>query len=274
MGSVKRIVLAGVAACIAIGHASAADLPPIIQQAPPVPVEPFGGWYLRGDIGMSNQRVGKLDNVLFAAANGLTWLDRGGFDSAPIFGVGVGYEFNRWFRADVTGEYRGKSTFHALDRYVDLALPGGFGTNDYTVRKHEWVALVNAYVDLGTWLCVTPFIGAGAGLANVNLTGFRDVNIPAGGVAYAGEGSNWNFAWALYAGLAYKVTPGFTVELAYRYLNMGDGATGDIIAYDGTNLVNNPMHFKDITSHDVKLGVRWSLEPGPVYMPPPLVRKG
>lgn len=274
MGSVKTVMLAGAAACIAIGHASAADLPPIIQQAPPIPVEQFGGWYLRGDIGMSNQRVGRLDNVLFATATGLTWLDRGGFDSAPIFGVGVGYEFNKWFRADLTGEYRGKSTFHALDRYVDLALPAGFGTNEYTVRKHEWVALANAYVDLGTWLCVTPFIGVGVGFANVNLTGFRDVNVPAAGVAYAGDGSNWNFAWALHAGLAYKVTPGFTVELAYRYLDMGDGATGDIIAYDGTNNVNNPMHFKDITSHDVRLGVRWSLEPAPVYMPPPLVRKG
>ena len=31
--------------------------------APPV-VEDFGGWYLRGDIGFSNQRVDRLNNVL------------------------------------------------------------------------------------------------------------------------------------------------------------------------------------------------------------------
>jgi hypothetical protein len=34
------------------------------------------------------------------------------------------------------------------------------------------------------------------------------------------------------------------------------------------------MGFKDITSHDVTLGVRWNLESPPAYEPPPLVRKG
>jgi hypothetical protein len=33
------------------------------------------------------------------------------------------------------------------------------------------------------------------------------------------------------------------------------------------------MQFKDITSHDVKLGVRWNLESAPIYAPP-LIRKG
>ena len=67
-------------------------------------------------------------------------------------------------------------------------------------------------------------------------------------------------AWALHAGVAYKVTPNFTVELAYRYLDMGDGLTGDLRTFDGANGVNNPMTFKNITSHDLKLGVRWDLE--------------
>jgi len=34
------------------------------------------------------------------------------------------------------------------------------------------------------------------------------------------------------------------------------------------------MGFKDITSHDLKLGVRWDLSNPPVYAPPPLMRKG
>ena len=71
--------------------------------------------------------------------------------------------------------------------------------------------------------------------------------------------SKWNLAWAVHAGLAYKVTPNFTVELAYRYLDMGDGLTGDLRTFDGTNNIINPMTFKNITSHDLKLGVRWDL---------------
>ena len=86
--------------------------------------------------------------------------------------------------------------------------------------------------------------------------------------------SKWNFAWALHAGLAYKVTPNFTVELAYRYLDMGDGLTGDLRTFDGINNINNPMTFKNITSHDLKLGVRWDLSSPQVYAPPPLIRKG
>ncbi len=67
-----------------------------------------------------------------------------------------------------------------------------------------------------------------------------------------------------------------TVELAYRYVNLGNASSGDLYTYDGTNNVYNPMEFRDITSHDVKLGVRWSLHPAPVYLPPPppLVTKG
>jgi opacity protein-like surface antigen len=79
--------------------------------------------------------------------------------------------------------------------------------------------------------------------------------------------SKWNFAWALHAGLAYKISPNFTVELAYRYLDMGDGLTGDLRSFDGTNTIVNPTTFKGLTSHDLKMGVRWNLNSLPVDAP-------
>lgn len=273
MGSVRVMMLAGATAIMTMGAAEAADLPPIIHKAPPIPVEEFAsGWYLRGDIGMSNQRVAKLDNALFATAPGLTWLDPGSFGAAPIFAFGVGYEFNKWLRVDVTGEYRGKSTFRALDAYP--AGPGyGPGSNDYLVFKDEWVAMANAYIDLGTWWGLTPFVGAGAGMSYNRLSGFRDINVPNNAVAYGAEASKWNFAWALHAGVAYRVNSRFTVELAYRYIDLGDALTGDITTFTGINNVYNPMFFNGITSHDVKLGVRFMLNEPEVYAPP-LMRKG
>ena len=54
---------------------------------------------------------------------------------------------------------------------------------------------------------------------------------------------------------------------------MGDGLTGDLRTFDGTNNLVNPTTFKGITSHDLKLGMRWNLEDPPVYAPP-LIRKG
>ncbi len=253
MSSVKTKLFAATAViAMTIGTAGAADMPPPVQQVVYQPVKEFSGWYLRGDIGMSNQKLKNLDYFRYATAPGFTWLDKGGFDSAPIFGLGIGYQFNDWMRIDLTGEYRGKANFHALDRYDT-------GTNDYTGTKSEWLFLANAYLDLGTWWCVTPFIGAGVGFANINIDHFRDTNVLAGGGGYADSGSTTNFAWALHAGLAYKVNPNFTVELAYRYLNMGDGKTGVAYNLDGSTS-NEIFTFKDITSHDLKFGVRWNLQ--------------
>jgi hypothetical protein len=54
---------------------------------------------------------------------------------------------------------------------------------------------------------------------------------------------------------------------------MGDGLTGDLHTFDGTNNIVNPTTFKSISSHDLMLGVRWNLDTPAMY-PPPLVRKG
>src|SRR5258707_3311980 len=158
MRSVKFLVAAGAAALLS-SVAFAADMP--IMQSPMyarAPIEDFGGWYLRGDIGFINQRVKKLD--WFSYPTLLSLNQNTGFDTAGIFGVGVGYQFNNWFRADVTGEYRGKANLNGTDI---VNLPGGHFTDEYHASKSEALFLANVYADLGTWWCLTPFVGAGVG---------------------------------------------------------------------------------------------------------------
>jgi opacity protein-like surface antigen len=279
MTSVRTIFLAS-AATISVGcQAIAADMPPnppqvIIQQVPVPVVQEFNGWYLRGDIGMTNQKTKGLENPLFGTAANFTWLDQGSFTSGMSFGLGAGYQVNDWLRLDVTGEYRGGSKFHALDQFNN---GGTINTNDYIFTKKEWLFLANAYLDLGTWWCITPFIGAGIGFTNLTLSNFRDTNVIAGGGGWAKDETKTNFAWALHAGAAYNVTQNFALELSYRYLHLGDGMTGDTINLDGSNFVNNPTTVKDITSHDVRLGVRWTccddntVRRPVAYAPPPPV---
>ena len=84
--------------------------------------------------------------------------------------------------------------------------------------------------------------------------------------------SKWSFAWALYAGLAYQVTPTFTVDLSYRYVNLGSAQTGPAHAFDGFPIPTNPFVFDTLTSHDLMLGVRWNFGSPPP--PPPIMRKG
>src|SRR5688572_11618458 len=179
MRSIHKSVIAGMAAAAFAVPAAAADLPPppVMYRPAPPPVQEFSAWYLRGDIGMTNQEVKSIDNSLFTPAVQVLHKE---FDSSMLFGVGAGYQFNDWFRVDLTGEYRGKSTFRGLDIY-----PGG--TNDYYATKSEWLFLANAYVDLGTWWCLTPFVGAGIGFSRNTIDNFRDVNVPNLALAYGNE---------------------------------------------------------------------------------------
>ena len=298
------------ALCIAAGAAHAADypqpLPPpqcydavliasgrappgaVPCYVPPPPIEEFSGWYLRGDIGFSNQQLGSLFNEQDNAFTSLTNVNKG-FDSAPLFGIGIGYYFNDWLRFDVTGEYRGKANFHGLD--VGGLPGGGYGVDRYSASKSELTFLLNGYVDLGTWYSITPFVGAGLGFTRNTISDFGDFSTctnsnscsaSGGSDASAGNASKWNFAWALHAGLAYKVSKNFTVELAYRYIDLGNAVTGSAVTFDGTVFPN--FEFRHLTSHDVKLGLRFNLEgfsdccsrsatyyaPQPTYVAPPV----
>lgn len=244
--------------------AAAADLyePPIIKYEPLPPEPVFGGWYLRGHIGMSNQRVGSLYNVLFdnmGPDNEFTIVDKN-FEAGPTFGLGAGYQVSKYLRVDGIVEYRGEVGFHGLDTWIDDG--GNNRFNNYTGKKSEWLLMANAYADLGEFHGIVPYVGAGVGASRVTIHSFRDAGIDEFGaptLAYADAASKWNFAWALHAGVGFKATDRMTIDLGYSFMNLGDGKTGDIIAYDGTNMIDNPMHFRNITSHDFKLGMRYSL---------------
>lgn len=254
----KRFLIAVATVLVGTPPVLAADL----YVDPPAPAPVFGGWYLRGELGMSNQRLGGLQQELFDDVALHEFLDDGGFDSAPFGGVGVGYQFNEWLRADAIVQYRGKADFSALDRYGHTDASGTTvwdGTNDYDGAKSEWLLMANAYVDLGTWYGITPYVGAGVGTSRNTISGFRDINVPTQGVAYADSDSTWNFAWALHAGLGYQVTDRLTVDFGYTYLDLGDAQTGRIHSYDNT-VDTGPMHFNNITSHDFKLALRYSLQ--------------
>jgi opacity protein-like surface antigen len=279
MGSLKKLALAGAAVIVTVPAALAADMP-----LPPPPPQPecCGGWYLRGDIGFSSERGGNFYETGLNPAPTNVQNVAGGFETGGVWRLGVGYQFTPWLRADITGEYRSPATWQSMD----ITNSGGtLIPEQVIVHKSEIVALANVYADLGTWWCVTPFVGAGVGFAGVKLANFQETAPfafnpqqnpnpnPIMANNFASDNTQWNFAWALHAGLSYKVTPNVSVEFAYRYLNMGNAQSGAIVGF-----LNNPQgtvfHIDNITSQDFTLGVRWMLQPEappPAY---PLVRKG
>jgi opacity protein-like surface antigen len=288
MRNLKVVLFAGAALAAAFTSANAADLGPIMQprQMAPVQVEEMtGGWYLRGDIGGGAQKFTDFGHTQTNPA--FVWpaswrIDQKDAGDAFFIGGGVGYQWNSWLRVDETAEYRTKTQFNVLGSYTDFC-PNGRCFDKYEGNHSAIVVMANAYVDLGTWFCLTPFVGAGVGVAQHRFTGMTDVGYISDGTTGFGyaqaDSSEWKFAYALHAGVAYNVTNNFKMELAYRYLNMGDVNTSIINCASGGCAGNGPRAFytmQNFDSQEIKFGMRWMLQPeqmAPAYQPP-LVRKG
>jgi opacity protein-like surface antigen len=282
---VRTTILALIGATALLSPAAnAADLPPPLPVPVVQPVVVTSGWYLRGDVGVGQKSFSDFQHNQTNPA--FIWpaswrIDQKDMADTAFIGFGVGYAWNNWLRFDVTGEYRMKEAFRVTGSYTEFC-PGGRCFDVYEGHHSNWLVLANAYVDLGTWWCLTPFVGAGIGTAYHRFTGVQDIGLISDGTTgfgyAASDSSKWSMAWALHAGVAYNVTNNFKVELAYRYVNMGTIDTPVIdCASGGCGAGNGPRAYYSFTnyySQDLKIGMRWMLQPEPVYAPPPLIRKG
>ncbi len=258
------------------GAAHAADYSQPYQPPPPQPViiqqpqEEFGqSWYLRGQVGVGINADYDLDYLINPANSNDFAFEQHSIGDTYFIGAGVGYEFNNWLRFDVTGEYRAKTQVKAYGSYTS---GGGTFGDYYEGNLKSWVFLANAFVDLGTWECFTPFVGAGVGGAYVTMADLTDTGLGTSGRGTGRNTSQWNFAWALYAGIGYNITKNLNIDLTYRYLSYGE-VTDTIDCEGGCNA--DSYKFSNLHSHDIMIGLRWTccdVAPPPpryVYRPPP-----
>jgi opacity protein-like surface antigen len=154
------------------------------------------------------------------------------------------------------------------------------------VQQQNNMLLANAFVDLGTFWGITPYVGGGLG-ANLNtLSGSLVYNETANGQPYAANlsptgtypqiwvnsagvpvgqqkiafttqnwnrsisSTRWSMAYDLMAGIGIQLTPSATLDIGYRYLNTG--------AY---NYLVNPQTGATIRetniSQQVRVGIRY-----------------
>ena len=259
------------------GVARAADMPveypPIIEAPEPMPLAAAGGWYLRGDIGykfyqapkgsLGNRRWGGYDN---GSGSVDTWPYTVGNRDQMInekmlgaldIGVGAGYKFNDYLRSDVVFDYETPAKFKGSIWCQDASsCSGGSYKDGEHVKIEAYSALANVYADLGNFHGVIPYIGGGIGASYLRTS---DVG---GAAKDANTGKNpdgagkWNFAWALMAGVEYPISDSLSLDLGYRYLNLGDAKSGYVTDGEG---VSTRMDYKDITAHEVRVGLRYYL---------------
>jgi opacity protein-like surface antigen len=219
--------------------ARAADMHEPLPPPPPVvhPLEQFGGWYLRGDLGFV---WGKLDKA--QSASGYPDPIDSSLGDGFVGGVGAGYK-SQWLRTDLTLDYTSPLKYTGT-----VNSPG-----DTTAKIGAVTALFNGYIDIGTWYHATPYIGAGAGVSQLRTTDYASSGAPpfAAGLSH----TQWQFTWALTGGVAYQIAPNLMLDVNYRYVNFGDVTS----ASDSFGA----MTFKDVYAHEVRFGIRWSFDDQP-----------
>ena len=292
--SVLTTIMAGASLCALASTALAADIidPPIIAAPVLEEVKPFGGWYIRGDVGYSfNSAVekskyqgvfqgGPIDPnnqppVLLGdlPADGLD----SEFDDTIVVGVGVGAHMGHFLRGDITADwtFNGHNGAPFVGEVGDNPVCGtGLCGYEFGGDYNAITVLANAYVDMGTYAGITPYVGAGIGFAHVD---YKDVSSTACGDpnatatsgtacdgstvafpletiegSYEGE-SSLRLAWSLAAGASYSLNDALAIDGGYKFTRIAEG--------DMLKDYNAGHSVKDggINMHQVRLGARYKL---------------
>ncbi len=230
------------------GAANAADLlePPVVE-VPEVVTQAKSGWYLRGDISYDFEEVN--DPYAFTAVP--TPFRSSDIDESFNLGIGIGYQVNEWFRVDGTMEYVFGADFHGT---FDCGVCVGGITNE-TAEISKLRLLANAYVDLGTFGGLTPYVGAGIGGTYVSVEDYtQDFAVPPQDPRHHDE-SNWRFTYALHAGLSYAVSSELSLDLGYTYANMSDGGFAGYSI--DTNISQPQIYDEGFENHVFRAGLRY-----------------
>lgn len=263
--SLRHLLATALLAALPAAPALAADYdPPIfVDEAPEyVPVEVGSGWYLRGDITYNHDHPFSNSSLGNTGAGGP-------LDFGPVYSeshtalgatVGMGYHFNDYFRVEANlgffssnDQRRTHSTI-----FVNPAplAPTVLSNATATVENEAWTGIVNGYVDLGTYVGFTPYVGAGVGLA-YSKRDYRYVEtFTAAGVppAVVTDAKNqFSLAYTLNAGVAYQMTKNLSLDVGYQYFSAPD-LEYSVITGPGTY-----ANRSGIDAHQVKVGLRYDL---------------
>jgi opacity protein-like surface antigen len=263
----RRALFAALFAGVA-GPVFAADLyEPPVEQAPPQVVyeQPadVGGWYIRGDVDYHWSEFRGADYIRYGDPGNPGTFDFGNLKGALSAGVGVGYQVNKHFRTDLTADWMGKSDFNG--QTSGECTTGGLHdcSSVDTSSYSAWLLLANAYVDIGTWHGVTPYVGAGIGGAWVKWDTLHNTDDD-GSFEHEG-GKGWRFAYALMAGASYCMTDRVKLDVGYRYSHINGGKMFDFASGVGPGWDNG------INVHEVRGGLRYQFGKSDCAQPEPYV---
>lgn len=267
-----KISLIGAAALMLAGTtALAADIyepqPQPMLSAPEVTVADTSGWYLRGDLGYSFNKMRGAEYFQGSSSN-LVDFESAKLKNSYTAGVGVGYQANSYLRGDLTFDYMFKTKFSGSTSGWCGADPC---TSSDSSSLQAYTLMANAYVDLGTYGYFTPYVGGGMGGSYVKWNRLRNTICDDPGVVgcYTTEhdgAGKWRFAYQLMAGASIDLTCNVKADVGYRFRHT---LAGNMFGYESNG---GPGYDKGFYSHELHAGARYSFagcEQPMAYEPPP-----
>lgn len=195
-------------------------------------------------------------------------------NSEPMVAVALGFDFSTMStvnaRAELEYTYKGKTSFNPsltsvtetyqrsysvvegsytytgnnTESMTSLVNEPGFITNE--LRTHQ--LMLNGYYDFKNTSKFTPYLSAGVGVTHLkNKVSFYDVSE---------TDTDNNFTWSVGAGVAYKVTPNVSLDVGYRYVDVGDFEFSKTMPVE--SWTETFQSTADLSSHDYTVGIRYN----------------
>lgn len=145
------------------------------------------------------------------------------FDSSQEHDLGIGvygaigYAYSNNFRAELEVSYR-SNDIDSID--PDGAGFSGFPTGTISGDVNSFAIMGNVLYDFDTVSSITPYVGVGIGVVNVDhdIVGSNALGAPLAPLTIAYGGSAWAFGGQAIAGLSFDIAEGLILDLSYRYL--------------------------------------------------------
>lgn len=287
MKSILMTTVAAIGVLSFLGGATrAADIIEPIYVEPPVTVydepvkESYSGWYIRGDAGYLFESKSDGNYSVFGDHGARYHYDEFKMKGSYTVGAGVGYRVSNHFRADLSLDY------YDLDIEGRSACPSYVGPGCYyndSSSANVWTAMANAYVDVGQYGRINPYLGAGLGFAHVGYGKMTNeicnptCGVPGNFVGHHKGESSWRFASSLMAGASVDISKQLKLDVGYRYTRV---FKGDAFGYDefDTAFGASGVQGRDngFNLHAVRAGLRYEFGhggygkgKGPVYAAAP-----
>ncbi|MBP3125199.1 outer membrane beta-barrel protein [Thalassospira sp. ER-Se-21-Dark] len=209
--------------------------------------------YLRADLGYSSTIN---DKVRFFDSAGTASFEMTSHKGTR-YQIGAGLKLTDYLRTDITVSHGARLS--AADDYRD---PDGIADkpvnmmNDGALETSNWTTMMNVYVDplslagIGSG-AFSPYVQGGIGWAR-NKT---EKMFFANNSFIIGDTHN-DLAWQIGAGVGYAISDHWTLDLSYRFLDMGEARGGDTYISGATKTKLEAPRF-DLRAHEFMVGLQY-----------------